>query len=252
MKKNWLKAGGHLIFAFVIATLSCATGAAPGGTNLTQRQAVAQNEGPANNSVNNVADVAATFNGAWEKPYSNGRGMLYFVGDTYALYSNDKLSHDGVFTIDGNKLYLRPYDTGFYLYTFTISSDGLTLKKDDAPDMSGLWTRSPYNESSENNAIVGSWRNEAGDKVNILRFYDWGGGSWFHCNAKTMEVETSEELEHDLAVNGIFKYEHIVRLTGDDAGGWGAVNLRQVRECQYTLEGNRLVLADDGSVYIKQ
>jgi hypothetical protein len=243
-KKHGLLRTSCAALMFIVATLF--VGCATGGTNSTQRQNVAQNERPI------VAEVAATFNGAWERTYNNQRSMLYFVGDTYALYFDDKLNDDGVFTIDGNKLYLRPYDTGFYLYTFAISPDGLTLKKDDAPSMSGLWTRSLYNESSENNAIVGSWRNEAGDKVNILRFYNWGGGSWFHCNATTMEVETSEELEHDLAINGIFKYEHIVKLTGDAAGGWGEVNQREVRERQYTLEGNRLILTDDGSVYIKQ
>jgi hypothetical protein len=187
----------------------------------------------------------SAFYGAWERASNGNKLMFYFVGDTYALYYNGKLDDDGVFTLDGNKLYLWPYDTSFYLYTFAISPEGITLKKDDAPAMSGLWTKSPYYESTGDNAVVGSWKNESGDTINFLRFYSGGGGSWFHCNAKTMEVEKYETLQYDLPVNGEFTQEIDMGLDG-----WGSSFF--LKKHQYTLENNRLVLTEGGSVYIKQ
>jgi hypothetical protein len=197
----------------------------------------------ASDSSKAEVNAVAAIQGAWEKTTPNGSSLrLFFLGETYALHSNNKLDDDGVFTIDGTKLYLWPYDTGFYLYTFAISDQGLTLTKNDSPAMSGLWKKSSYSESTEN-SIVGYWKHEADDTINILRFYPWGGGSWFHCDKKTMEVVKSEKLQFDVAAVGAF--QQIIKQGGEGFSFTFPVDI------QYTLEGDSMVLTKDGSVYKK-
>jgi hypothetical protein len=237
MKKSKLFLTGIPALALVFGLLMTGCGTSP--------QAVPPQtpQNDASDSSKAEVNAVAAIQGAWEKTIPNGgSAMLFFLGETYALYFNNELGDDGVFTIDGTKLYLWPYDTSFYLYTFAISDQGLTLTKNDAPVMSGLWKKSSYSESTEN-SIVGYWKHEADNTINILRFYPWGGGSWFHCDKKTMEVVKSEELKFDLAAAGAF--QQIIKLGGEGFSGTFPVDI------QYTLEGDSMVLTKDGSVYKK-